>query len=171
MCDIIIRHSENADIPALQQLFAWPEVARETALPLFQSSEDVRQRITELRADGCSIVACLEDKIVGHLLIEPEEGILRRHSASFSLCVMPPYQGRGIGNALMRTLLVVCYDIWALERIGLMVFTDNHQAVRLYKKFGFETEGLCRRFSLRDGVLSDVYLMARLRGENNRQPE
>jgi RimJ/RimL family protein N-acetyltransferase len=34
--------------------------------------------------------------------------------------------------------------------------------VALYRKFGFEVEGVLRRYSLRDGHWVDAYAMARL---------
>jgi L-phenylalanine/L-methionine N-acetyltransferase len=34
--------------------------------------------------------------------------------------------------------------------------------LRLYRKFGFQTEGTLRAYSLRDGQLTDTYAMARL---------
>ena len=61
----------------------------------------------------------------------------------------------------MQAMLVICDRYWALERLELIVFSDNHRAINLYKKFGFETEGVCRKYALRNGILSDVYRMVR----------
>ncbi|WP_455872273.1 GNAT family N-acetyltransferase [Serratia proteamaculans] len=163
MCEIIIRHSENNDIPALQQLFSWPEIARNAALPLFPSRDDIWRRISEPHTKVCSLVACLEGDPVGHLLLEPEQDMQRRHVATFSLCVAPEHQSKGIGSLLMQSMLVICDESWALERVELMVFSDNQHAVNLYKKFGFETEALCKKYTLRGGMLSDVYQMVRFR--------
>ena len=49
-----------------------------------------------------------------------------------------------------------------LTRIELTVRVDNENAKRLYEKFGFAVEGLCRRQVLIDGRYIDSYLMARL---------
>lgn len=161
MDGMTIRHSEPHDIPALQQLFAHASLSSDASLPLFQSWDDVRKRISELNPNGCSLVACLDNDVVGHLLLEPEPGMQRRHAASFSLCVAPDWQGKGIGSALMQTMLVICDSYWALERLELIVFADNHRAINLYKKFGFEMEGMCRKYALHNGILSDVYRMVR----------
>lgn len=163
MNTVIIRHSENADIPAIQKLFSYSELSSSSSLPLFQSRDEIRQKISQNNPYACSLVACQDGDVVGHLLLEPESEMQRRHAASFSLCVTPEHHGEGIGSALMQAMLVICDQYWALERIELIVFADNNRAVNLYKKFGFETEGICRKFSLRDGVLNDVYRMVRFR--------
>jgi L-phenylalanine/L-methionine N-acetyltransferase len=54
-------------------------------------------------------------------------------------------------------------DRWAgILRIELQVFADNHRAIALYRKFGFEIEGTHRAHALRDGVYVDTLTMARL---------
>jgi putative acetyltransferase len=161
MNGIIVRHSESHDISALQQLFSHASLSADASLPLFPSRDEVRRRISELNLNGCSLVACLDDDVVGHLLLEPEQDMQRRHAASFSLCVAPEWQGKGIGSVLMQAMLVICDRYWVLERLELIVFSDNHRAINLYKKFGFETEGVCRKYALRNGIMSDIYRMVR----------
>jgi L-phenylalanine/L-methionine N-acetyltransferase len=45
----------------------------------------------------------------------------------------------------------------------LTVYTDNERAIRLYQRFGFETEGTHRGYALKAGVYADALVMARLR--------
>jgi putative acetyltransferase len=48
-------------------------------------------------------------------------------------------------------------DRWLnLRRLELVAYTDNERALGLYKKFGFEVEGLLRRHSFRDGASSTL---------------
>ena len=55
-------------------------------------------------------------------------------------------------------------DNWLnIRRVELDVYTDNLRAVHLYKKFGFEIEGVRRSLAFRDGEYVDAYHMARLR--------
>jgi putative acetyltransferase len=88
--------------------------------------------------------------------------IRRRHVAMLGISVSAQAQCQGLGTALM-TALIDYADNWGhLLRIELTVYTDNHQAIKLYKKFGFAEEGIRRAFALRDGVYVDALGMARL---------
>ena len=54
-------------------------------------------------------------------------------------------------------------DRWhGFRRLELSVWTDNDRAIRLYEGFGFEREGVMRRYAWRDGVWADALAMARL---------
>jgi putative acetyltransferase len=49
-----------------------------------------------------------------------------------------------------------------VTRLELRVFTRNATAVRLYERFGFATEGVCRRAVFREGRYEDNLLMSLL---------
>jgi L-phenylalanine/L-methionine N-acetyltransferase len=51
---------------------------------------------------------------------------------------------------------------WADGSTELGVYTDNHRAIALYQRFGFQVEGTHRAYALRDGVYIDSHTMARL---------
>jgi len=55
-------------------------------------------------------------------------------------------------------------DRWLnLKRLELQVWSDNHRAIALYERFGFEREGLLRADAFRDGAYDDTVAMSRLR--------
>jgi ribosomal protein S18 acetylase RimI-like enzyme len=64
-----------------------------------------------------------------------------RHAYIFLLYVCPEQRRQGIGSALMRYA-----EDWAKQRgdrqIGLQVFQDNHSALNLYKKLGYQVQSL-----------------------------
>ena len=70
--------------------------------------------------------------------------------------------GQGGGSTVGGALDVA--DNWMnLHRVELSVYADNEAAIGLYRKFGFETEGLFRDYAVRDGQWVDTLSMARLR--------
>lgn len=85
-----------------------------------------------------------------------------RHSGSVGIMIHKSYQGMGLGNTLMKTLLDIADNWLMLVRVDLTVFTDNVKAIKLYKSLGFEEEGLKRKAAIRNGEYEDEYLMARI---------
>lgn len=73
------------------------------------------------------------------------------------------WQGKGVGSRLLAAALDVADNWMNLHRVELTVYADNQAAQGLYRKFGFEVEGLLRDYALRDGKFVDTVSMARLR--------
>jgi [ribosomal protein S18]-alanine N-acetyltransferase len=61
------------------------------------------------------------------------------------LAVHPQYQGQGLGQALLFSLLKAAYEHGS-ERATLEVRPSNVCAITLYQKFGFKTAGRRRRY-------------------------
>ena len=91
-------------------------------------------------------------------------GRIALSAAALGIGVHDAWTGRGIGTALLATLLETADDWLGLRRIELMVYADNAHAIALYERFGFAREGLMRCHSFRAGRYVDTLAMARLRG-------
>ena len=85
----------------------------------------------------------------------------RRHACVLGISVIGHAQGKGVGSALMKALIDYADNWTTFLRIELTVYADNTNAIALYKKFGFEQEGVLRNYSLRNGRFDDVITMAR----------
>ena len=86
-----------------------------------------------------------------------------RHCAGIGMMVHKDYQGMGVGTKLMGALLDIADNWLMLKRVELSVFVDNERAIRLYKKFGFSTEGRKIKAGIRSGEYVDEYIMARIK--------
>lgn len=163
MADILIRRASPADAEAFVEIFSSPRVIWGT-LQVLYPSVDVWRKKLEPQDDIYSLVACIDDKVVGTLSLHMNPNRPRRkHAAGIGMAVHEDWQGKGIGTALMQAAIEFA-DKWLnLTRLELEVYTDNEPALRLYKKFGFEIEGRMKQDSFRDGEYADVYSMARLR--------
>ena len=64
-----------------------------------------------------------------------------RQSHRGGLGILPEYRGLGIGSRLLEKVIEKAKE-FGLEKIELHVYTSNKPAVALYRKFGFEEEGL-----------------------------
>ena len=76
--------------------------------------------------------------------------------------VADSFTGRGIGTALLTELLNLSDNWLNILRLELTVFCDNTAAIHLYKKFGFEKEGMMRAHAFSNGQYVESYAMARL---------
>jgi L-amino acid N-acyltransferase YncA len=109
----------------------------------------------------CRIVAILEDQIVGWAALSP---ISRRcvyaGVAEVSVYVSQKYNRRGIGSALMKSLIEQSeeHDIWTLQS---GVFPENIPSIHLHKKYGFREVGIRERIGRLDGAWRDVVLLER----------
>jgi ribosomal protein S18 acetylase RimI-like enzyme len=66
--------------------------------------------------------------------------------------VHPGFRNQGVGEALMRDLMVWAQQAPRVEKIELLVRATNARAIHLYSKLGFVEEGRFRnRVRLPDG--------------------
>ena len=122
----------------------------------------MRKFVLESMAAGAAqFVALADETVVGWCDVFPKPRATLKHSGTLGMGIIERYRGRGIGAELMRATLQAA-KARGLTRIELTVRADNQRAKRLYEKFGFVTEGLCRRHMLVAGEYHDSYLMALL---------
>jgi ribosomal-protein-alanine N-acetyltransferase len=97
-----------------------------------------------------SLKALAGDRIVGFIAGDPRphEG----HTIIVTIGVDPDWQGRGIGEQLMRAV----EDRSALARLQLMVRVSNVAALKLYRKLGYDIVDTWRAYY---GDGEDAYLM------------
>lgn len=107
------------------------------------------------------LVAIDNDEVVGFL--SAQRGIPRKikHSAYVVVGIREAFRGKGIGRKLFCEL-----DLWAREnsvsRLELTVMCENEIALKLYKKNGFEVEGIKRKSIYMDGNYVNEYYMAKI---------
>ncbi len=106
-------------------------------------------------------VAITEGKIIGWCDISALDRPVFAHIGSLGIGVLAPYRGQGVGKALMKTALQNA-KLKGLTRIELTVREHNLSAIALYKKLGFEQEGVHKNAVYIDGKYENHISMARL---------
>ncbi len=162
MSNVTVRAANEHDCHDLLELWTCRGVARGTLQTPFTSLDRQKARLRDLPEDGHHLVAEVEGRVVGSIVLICGKG-RRRHTASIGMGVHDDFQGRGIGTALMKAVLDIADNWLDLKRVELTVYTDNAPAIRLYEKAGFAVEGTHRAYAVRDGELVDSYCMARLK--------
>ncbi|ELI6433668.1 GNAT family N-acetyltransferase [Aeromonas salmonicida subsp. salmonicida] len=158
---ITIRHAEPTDAPALRDLYALPNAQAGTLhLPTPPLSQ-WQKRLES--SDVVALVAEVDGLLVGQISLHMEPNPRRKHVAGIGMGVRDDWAGKRVGSALMAAALDLADNWLNLRRIELTVYRDNAAALALYRKFGFEQEGLARGYAFRQGEYVDALYMARIR--------
>ncbi|MDR9865403.1 MULTISPECIES: GNAT family N-acetyltransferase [Pseudomonas] len=160
---IDLERFNDSHVEAVTALYNDPAVARQVLQMPFQSVEVWRQRVMADSERALKLVALHQGEVIGHLGLEHYSRIRRSHAGSFGMGVAVAWQGKGVGSTLLAAALDVADNWMNLHRVELTVYADNEAAIALYRKFGFEDEGLFRDYAVRDGQWVDTLSMARLR--------
>lgn len=70
---------------------------------------------------------------------------------------------RWCNRRALKLIFGLAFNHWQVERISLLVNTDNHECIKLVEGLGFKKEGLLRQYR-DDG--SDCYFYGMLKSEN-----
>jgi diamine N-acetyltransferase len=123
---------------------------------------------TEVEARGdrheFMIVQCASGRSVGMIGLSHIDLLHRR--AEYGVAIGEP-QGRlqGFATEASRLLLDYAFGVLRLHRVYLHVLVGNEPALRLYRRLGFEREGVLRDHVWKGGGFHDAALMAILAGE------
>ncbi len=163
MSNLQIRAFEMTDWEDLATLFQAPKCQRGTLQLPYQSRDDLKRKFENPPPNFHRLVAVHpeEKRVVGIVSIHCMQG-RRSHTGDIGMFVHDDYHNQGIGSALLEALLQFADNGLGLQRIELTVYMDNAGAIHLYKKHGFQVEGILRCFARRDGEYVDAYMMARL---------
>jgi RimJ/RimL family protein N-acetyltransferase len=110
------------------------------------------------------LVAEVNGSIVGFSRCEGNKLKRISHKAEFGVCVLKEFWGHGIGKNLLKES-VHWADSNEIRKITLNVLETNEKAIKLYKEYGFEIEGILKKDKiLSDGKYYNTILMGRFYG-------
>ena len=160
---VTIRRTEPADMTSYRA--ALDEVARERAtIAWFEAPPMERLRAFVeggLAAGNPHLVAVEDDMVVGWCDVTRKDRHVNGHVGVLGMGIRRAWRGKGVGRALIKATIEAASAV-GVTRIELHVHDDNAPAIALYKRAGFEREGLQRKAALIDGRFIDVLMMARL---------
>ncbi|MGJ9383087.1 N-acetyltransferase family protein [Salipaludibacillus sp. CF4.18] len=162
-----VREIETSDAEKLANLTK--RVDESSQYMLWESGERDIQTKNQLKmikgmkdAENSTILVAEKDNdLVGYLIAIGGNARRKRYSAYIVIGILKAYRGQGIGTKLFNEL-----EQWAasnnIRRLELTVVTKNEGGLRLYKKVGFEMEGIKRNSLFIDGDFVDEYYMSKL---------
>ncbi len=126
--------------------------------------EQERQFLADVANSDNSLFLLAEvaGEIVGLLNYAGGKRRAMRHVATLGISIREAWQGKGVGKALMTDAIRRAKASGVLRRLDLIVYADNHRAIALYERMGFQREGVRRSAILREGEFIDEIGMALL---------
>lgn len=148
----IPRYLENLQAAAREEVY----IGTEKVTPYTKKMH--RERLKEKK--NLTLVALVDGKLVGHLTLWWTGLKKMRHVRELGILVIDGYREVGVGWALMDSAIRWAKKQKDIEKIILGVFSPNKRAIKLYKKFGFKTEGLLKNQHILKGKHADELRMA-----------
>lgn len=160
-----IRKLEKSDGKILLTLLL--ALDNETTFMLYEpgerksTSEEIESRIEAINNDGGVFLGVEQNKeLVGFISASRGSAKRIKHSAYIVIGVLNKESGKGLGTKLLSRV-----DDWALKnnisKLELTVMVHNARAFELYKRKGFEVEGVKKDSIIIDGEMYDEYYMGK----------
>lgn len=125
--------------------------------------EAQRGRIQAILAEGRSTIVVAEDQgeLVGYLAVFGGNANRTKHVGYLVVGIVEAHTGKGLGTSLFQAA-----EAWraqtGLTKFELTVMVPNERVIALYKKMGFEVEGVKRNSIRMDGKYVDEYYMGKI---------
>jgi putative acetyltransferase len=162
--EIAVRHAVAEDAAAVHRIFLQDHVLAGTQRLPFAAPDYMQKRIAA-EPGVIKLVAEIEGEVVAFAeLITFPDNPRHRHAGEVNMIVThADWQAKGIGRRLMDAMVDLADNWLQLTRLGLLVWTHNEHAIRLYEGYGFEREGVMPEYAFFKGGYVDGQLMGRLK--------
>ena len=152
--DALVRYANNPRIAAnLRDQFPHPYTRSAAASYL----NGVREAEVET-----SFAIEYANEAVGGIGFRPGTDI-SRCSAEIGYWLGEPFWGQGLTSRAVLAASEWAFEKYGLTRIFATAFSHNVASMRVLEKAGFEREGILRRSAVKNGVILDQVLYAKVR--------
>ncbi len=141
----MIRKITAADADFIYSLYMHPEV-NPWLLYEMMDEKSFRSIFDDLLARNIIYIFSAAGNDVGMFKLIREEHRNAHQAYLGGVAVHPAFAGKGYGRQMMEEAIALG-KTWRLKRIELSTASINGAAIALYKKMGFEQEGVLRKFT------------------------
>jgi L-amino acid N-acyltransferase YncA len=163
----IVRPSEDRDLPDITAIYSHAVLNGTASFEIDPPDEaEMARRRRELLAAGYPyLVAEADDRIVGYAYASsyrPRPAY--RFTVEDSIYVAPEVQGRGVGRALLSSLIAHCERQGFRQMIGVIGDSSSTGSIALHRALGFLNAGVVRDVGYKHGRWLDQVIMQRRLG-------
>jgi len=162
-----IRASEQADVPAIHAIYAHHVLNGLASFEIVPPDmTEIARRRDELLARGLPyLVAVLDGRVSGYAYSAPYRARpAYRYVLEDSVYVDPSAARRGLGRALLQSLLAECTALGYRQMIAVIGDSGNAASIGLHEACGFARTGLLPSVGFKHGRWVDSVLMQRSLG-------
>ena len=126
--------------------------------------QDYKEYITATSSEPNSIMllAAIHSEIIAIATINSSQKERTKHVGTLGIVISQKYTGMGLGKILMNELLEWARQNGITKKISLVTNENNKVAIELYKKLGFEVEGLLKQDNFVNGAYCNTIMMGLL---------
>jgi RimJ/RimL family protein N-acetyltransferase len=106
------------------------------------------------------LVAVNGNQIIGNLGLTGGSREAMKHTAVVGMGILKEWRNVGVGTELMKAAIDWAKSNPILELIHLQVYTENKCGISLYKKIGFEENGMLKNYFKQNDTYYDMLTMS-----------
>jgi phosphinothricin acetyltransferase len=153
-----IEPMKSADWPAVREIYS-EGIA--TGDATFETEPPDQDEWNRSHLEKCRLVVRDGGSVLGWAALSPvTDRCAYRGVAEISIYIRESARGRGVGTALLRSLVEESerQGIWTVQA---GIFPENDSSIRLHEACGFRRVGIRKKLGKLGGVWRDVMLMER----------
>ncbi|PSC07013.1 GNAT family N-acetyltransferase [Alsobacter soli] len=163
----IVRPSEDKDLPAITAIYEHAVLNGTASFEIDppDQAEVARRREALLSAGFPYLVAEVDGRVVGYAYAGPyRPRPAYQFTVEDSIYVAPDVQGRGVGRALLSSLIAHCERQGFRQMVGVIGDSSSTGSIALHRSLGFLNAGVVRDVGYKHGRWLDQVIMQRRLG-------
>ncbi|RZK01480.1 MAG: GNAT family N-acetyltransferase, partial [Flavobacterium sp.] len=134
-----------------------PKLEQEIELTIEQEKEWINNFLTN--ENSLLLIAEFDNEIIGNIDLTGNRRRVMEHTAVIGMGMLKEWRNAGLGTALLKLAIEWAKENPILELLWLQVYTDNELGLGLYRKMGFEENGIMKNFFKQDEKYVDNLTM------------
>lgn len=107
-------------------------------------------------SNNCFLLgAFCNDRLVGIIYLYGGNRQRTYHNCTLGIGILEEYANKGIGSKLLEYAIKYSYDSDVIGKINIQVVKENKKAIKFYKKYNFQIEGIEKRALFIDNEFYD----------------